>query len=802
MTNVHLHSIEYFTAPGNYFWKWADNGDVIEWKANSKTICYKQELIDILSEFEESVAPPLSSVILTIAACKADFGKEETAMLRQLYTDTNLQPSNAHDQVFDKATSFLNMLPHLPVKLRTGKARAHLMHLIFRKPNASGFKPVGLKPALEDFTSGQWQYQYLNEGPDLTWDTYHWHLSYFEEAKRETPLFNNLVTVLQTGLSEVPEPVAIDIPVAASGSLFGQLSQHPELSALARLAERIVPVLNIPMHTRGGGQDPFGGISDITNRGSYDKLLLSELAHDDLTLTARLVNGESLYYRREEPPDKPTQKRVILIDTTLRMWGIPRLFSMASALAFAHNLKGREEVYAYMLEGSSWVAANLSEIKGVQLAMGVLHHALHCGVAINWFFTEEKLDEQDEVVLITDAHSFQNAAFMAAYSPLRNRINYTIIVNRSGEIEFRESYKGKSKTLGSAKLSLQDILKEPERVSNVVQALNGTFYSQSPRPLLLAKSVNILPLAYHVCVAGALVINKNNQVLFFSSSSKGAREIMECIEKGEYKIVDSGGRFNILVLNREKGFLKLYVISKDFEEVHSSDLSSEVVHPQTMHVKDEKFYIRGRDINYTITAGKLTKLDKQSQDDFERTADRIDFPPQKNNIYLHQTRRFTNYSPMFRTRNLYINDNNELVFGSYLLTILNYGNSIRFKETTIKPDSSNISADESFYLPQFSQNKKLRFSLRRFKDDSEVQVDPRGLVHLKSADPSLPQVTLVFVSGCNTACWASDGKYCGEHYFHAPHLRQQDEMQAKAFYLKYIQPFIQHIKQHATSNQE
>ena len=36
---------------------------------------------------------------------------------------------------------------------------------------------------------------------------------------------------------------------------------------------------------------PLGGVSDITNRGDWDKLLLSELAHDDLTLTARLANN-------------------------------------------------------------------------------------------------------------------------------------------------------------------------------------------------------------------------------------------------------------------------------------------------------------------------------------------------------------------------------------------------------------------------------------------------------------------------------------------------------------------------------
>ena len=78
---------------------------------------------------------------------------------------------------------------------------------------------------------------------------------------------------------------------------------------------------------------PMGGFSDIENRGSLDRLLMSELAYDDLTLAVRIALNEALYLRRETPPTTPSLARSILIDVGIRMWGIPRVFATSVALA-------------------------------------------------------------------------------------------------------------------------------------------------------------------------------------------------------------------------------------------------------------------------------------------------------------------------------------------------------------------------------------------------------------------------------------------------------------------------------------
>jgi hypothetical protein len=60
-----------------------------------------------------------------------------------------------------------------------------------------------------------------------------------------------------------------------------------------------------------------------------------------------------------------------------------------------------------------------------------------------------------------------------------------------------------------------------------------------------------------------------------------------------------------------------------------------------------------------------------------------------------------------------------------------------------------------------------RYGLRsaRFADGSRVSMDGRGLVHLRSSDPAVPEMSLVLADGAVVSGWASDGSVCGDRYF-------------------------------------
>jgi hypothetical protein len=85
-------------------------------------------------------------------------------------------------------------------------------------------------------------------------------------------------------------------------------------------------------------------------------------------------------------------------------------------------------------------------------------------------------------------------------------------------------------------------------------------------------------------------------------------------------------------------------------------------------------------------------------------------------------------------------------------------------------------------------NKGIKFALRKWEDGSMAIIDSRGFLHLKSSDQSVPEITIVLVTGAHTACWASDGTACGSSYF--VNEKPVNNIPAADFYKKYIQPFI------------
>jgi len=117
--------------------------------------------------------------------------------------------------------------------------------------------------------------------------------------------------------------------------LIARLHQDPELGGIARIAHQLLAAIHLPRSLSDREDLPVGGVSDISNRGPLDRLLLSELAHDDVTLALRIALNEALYLRRETPPRSPPRRRAVLIDAGIRLWGVPRVFATAVALSLA-----------------------------------------------------------------------------------------------------------------------------------------------------------------------------------------------------------------------------------------------------------------------------------------------------------------------------------------------------------------------------------------------------------------------------------------------------------------------------------
>ena len=140
----------------------------------------------------------------------------------------------------------------------------------------------------------------------------------------------------QTGLEQPLEPADVDLePAERTRQLIARLQDDEELGGLARIARHMMAAIHLPRAISDREDLPVGGVSDISNRGPLDRLLLSELAHDDLTLAVRIAMNEALYLRRETPPSNPPKHRAVLLDSGVRLWGVPRVFATAVGMALA-----------------------------------------------------------------------------------------------------------------------------------------------------------------------------------------------------------------------------------------------------------------------------------------------------------------------------------------------------------------------------------------------------------------------------------------------------------------------------------
>ena len=122
----------YFIAKSNYFWRWAENGTVIEW-VDGDTICYREDLVMILKGLSHIGLPPFGSLLLAIAACQnnwKDLSDQKLKLVETCYA--KLINHRINDSYKDKLNFYkdlfklLSIIGNLPPAFRTGNKRIHL----------------------------------------------------------------------------------------------------------------------------------------------------------------------------------------------------------------------------------------------------------------------------------------------------------------------------------------------------------------------------------------------------------------------------------------------------------------------------------------------------------------------------------------------------------------------------------------------------------------------------------------------------------------------------------------------------
>jgi hypothetical protein len=808
MIRVIENTVNYFRPKRDDFWRWGDSAGAIEWGDSGATICFKHDLAFILRQFPEDRLPRLGSLLLVMYACNNETGVREQFALRRMFEKERREQLGR----VSSAVTFLNLIHSLPPSFRSGNKRLVLIREIFEDNSYARDSSVSI--SLNELQSGRLDAQLMNpegyiELADIMAD-----LNCLIRASERFPTYESLELFLKTGVDVLPEPLSIEVPEEKhSNDHVDEFLNDTETAGVSRLARRLLSVIHIPIHARAGGEDSYGGIADITNRGNYDRLLLSELAQDELLLTARLVNNEALYFRREEPPAQPKNHRIILIDSTIKMWGIPRVFAIASALAFLQNSKHGERVEAYVLKESTYEQISLNDKDGVIDALSKLHPALHPGKALEQAVRELSDGDDTEFILITESRQLKHTGFYASFFKVKERISFVITVEREGGIRFAEYSNGHAKVLNEAKLDITEILKGEEKkipmfgktqkVSEEVDKGDFKFFDDFPLPLLFLKRNISLDnrVAFGDPKGLAIVIDRAKRVLLLQSGSKGAMEFIDAIENGEYYFNRAHPLgWNILVRSiAGKSLLKLYTINLGGMKTHTHDLLPEIMGEITdaVFAKDGFLYLFSEFVIYQydyLSTKLVEKKQYASVKEVGEVKQSLARPDRKSSSGLHGLMKSPNYQLLFSASNVFINGKQELVWGNFALTLDESAEKLTFYDRS----DYNRLVMARLSPETFFEGSKVKCRKAVFPDGSVALMDKRGVLHLKSSNKDLPQVALIAITHRPISGWSSTGYFCGARFF-IDESNEPSVMPVNEFYKQYIRPFIDHILDHEVS---
>lgn len=813
--NPTTSNLPYFQAPRHYFWRWAEAGGVAEW-AHGATVAYRDELAEVLAGLAPDGLPPLGALLLALGACAESWRESSeglsvlNALLLALPADEAPGapgPDELRAELGD-VVDFLDVIAALPPDLRTGFAKSHLLREIFRAaaPAVPAAEAGGL---VSDWTSGRLDAA-LTAAAGPTRAHFRVDLAPLTQASRRFPTTASLALRLRTGLTELPAPLPElpDLPEPPPADLLTELAQDARTAGLARLAQRLVAALRIPLHAEGASDQPLGGVAGLTNRGSFDRLLLSELANDDLTLTARLVNNEALYLRREAPPAQEQPQRVVLLDTTLKMWGVSRVFGLAAALACAHH--GPAPAAAYALGGEHAEPLDLETKEGVVAALGALDPALHCGPALRAVLAgaggagaadagggvSPSASPLVERLLITEAQLAAEPAFGRYLAAARPQLRFLLTVDRGGELHFYEFTPAGRVLLGTTRYDLDALLFGPAPAPLLtLPPASGelpAFLDCAPSPLFFP-TVSIKPgthNTFHNSHLGVVAVTDARRLLYWPRKDTGARELLPVIEEGAYCFGElEGGRVGLMVSHRYHKLLRYYAFSLTDGTVESVDLSAavgEVKNSLEARFAFPEFFIR-LDEEMVIFDTRTAELSKR------RPLVNKEASPSRVQPDFNAIKRFLNngYNVMQRVARLEVSAAGELLADGHALQLLASG---QLKWANARQPTSHravAQADADAEPVRLSANPHLPGRRHAWPDGSTAIVDARGLLHLRSADPDLPELTLVLVLGKATAAWAADGAVAGSPYFTGP--APAAGLPAAEFYRQYLQPFISRL---------
>jgi hypothetical protein len=435
----HVQALDYFRAPRDASWRWAEDARVLVLAGDGSTIAFREEIKALLGHLAPDGLPPFPALVIVLAAC------------RGLKTSP-LASEHAPE------LAIIDQLPYELVAETGGKAL--LLDAIFE--TSVRFSPAESAHILRAFEHGFPQNDLNTPHPSdpgaaAPFGTPRVLQLISQCLRRSRHTAESLQLRLRTGLDALPQSAPpIGLPRGESSRrLLDALETSEQHAGLAHVVRDLMAALQLPRVIVPVDESACGGISDIGNRGPLDRLLLSELAHDDLTLTARLALNEALYLRREPPATRPRRALALLLDSGLRMWGAPRVTGAAAALAFVNRHDDNAALMTWRADGRRLAPVDLLSQGGLEAHLAALTTELHPGDAVPAL--REKISGAGavDVVIITHGDALADAAFQAQLAQAGFERGFLVVVGNDGLVQLHALPWGSPRPLAQVRIGIE-----------------------------------------------------------------------------------------------------------------------------------------------------------------------------------------------------------------------------------------------------------------------------------------------------------------------------------------------------------
>ena len=779
----------YFQSYHNYFWEWEENSDGLFLTIpNARTIAHQDHVLKILEQLSDESIPPFGALLLALIATNTSGSESFDSIL--YYVKSKVKAvGNQTIPDLNAAISFLENL-----QLLSGFKKGNNRLMLFKTIFSNCHKRIAAEKAkliLEQYknTPISLEKASFNEANFIN------DFKVFELLHKKFPTKEALLNAMQGFAHEaVAEQLdeALLEQEADSGKpqdFMDQLIQEDQTFFVGSLIKRIWSGLNIPFHHNVPSSQPLGGISDLTNKGDFDKLLISEFAQDDVVFMSRIANNEALYIQREVPPETDKFQRIILIDSSLRNWGNPKNMNVATAIAIAKHPKTDINCRIFIL-GDSFEELLFSTVEEVIEGINKVSPKRDCSEGLNTYMLSETAQSNQELFFITSQETLQFSSIQKGMSNYFEAIKYVITTHYDGTVHiFRNQNKGK-KLVQKMILPLEILWKREEtkvRTKRIDPSITDVVQNY---PLLYALPHN--PIAtfylddhyYFLTSNKSLMVSQWDLSLQPSHYSSNSYIHPECY-KGTTVLFENisikGGGVYGLGKNAEGDLVLCYYF------INQSELC--YLNLNTKAFAKTTFKSDFANHHFTVFNDKhrFFLIDKNSTDVWEITCENdllkaeVSFA---SDAVEQSTTYFENHINKFGFQGT-------SVIKSFNSIIINSENELQFNIHKLSKGYNDT------FMLHIERNATPKVTAKRnrdkfvFPDGSEVLLDKRGMLTLVSSNPDLPKIYFPPVLQ-NTLAMATDDAFAGNIYFHDK-TRILEIIETTDFREKYLDRFIQQI---------